>query len=112
MRNQGPPRTLVPSPFPSTKLRRQIKDLAALPFLRLCLVPGSGSTVEARGSVIVSKSTRWLVGRVEVPQRQVGEEQVAIHVSDEPTKPSLVGLLILANDNRNDFRQSLAARPS
>jgi hypothetical protein len=43
--------------------QRQVKDLAALPFLRLCLEPASGSTVEARGSVIVGKSRGWRVGR-------------------------------------------------
>jgi hypothetical protein len=32
------------NPIPATKLRRQVKDLAALPFLRLCLEPASGST--------------------------------------------------------------------
>ena len=29
------------NPIPATKLRRQVKDLAALPFLRLCLEPAS-----------------------------------------------------------------------
>ena len=45
------------NPTPATKLRRQVKDLAALPILRLCLEPASGSTVEARECVIVSEST-------------------------------------------------------
>ena len=49
------------NPTPATKLRRQVKDLAALSFSRLCLVPASGSTVEARGSVIVGKSRGWRV---------------------------------------------------
>ena len=59
------------NPTPATKLRRQVKDLAALPFLRLCFDPASGSTVEARGRVIVGKSTSWRVGRVKNPPRQV-----------------------------------------
>jgi hypothetical protein len=45
------------NPTPATRLRRQVKDLAALPILRLCLEPASGSTVEARECVIVSEST-------------------------------------------------------
>src|SRR5262245_8435373 len=49
------------NPTPATKLRRQVKDLAALPFWRLWLVLALGSTVEAGGSAIRRKSTRWRV---------------------------------------------------
>jgi hypothetical protein len=45
------------NPTPATKLRRQVKDLAAFPFWGLCLEPAPGSTVEARECVIVSEST-------------------------------------------------------
>ena len=48
---------------PATKLRRQVKDLAALPFWRTYLEPAPGSTVEARGCVIVGKSTGYSEAR-------------------------------------------------
>jgi hypothetical protein len=50
------------NPIPATKLRRQVKDLAALPFLCLCLEPASGSTGEAREGVIIGKSAGWRAG--------------------------------------------------
>jgi len=66
------------NPIPATKLRRQVKDLAAFSFLRLCCDPAPGSTVEARGSVIVGKSTGWCVGRDGILQRQVGKARNCI----------------------------------
>jgi hypothetical protein len=50
------------APAPATKLRRQVKSFAALAFLGLRFEAASGSTVEARGRVIVGESTRWHVG--------------------------------------------------
>jgi hypothetical protein len=46
------------NPTPATKLCRQVKDLVAFSFLRLCSELASGSTVEARGNEIA----RELVG--------------------------------------------------
>src|SRR5260370_37965229 len=51
------------NPLPATKLRRQVKDLAALPLWRTYLEPAPGSTVEARGCVIVGKSTGYSEAR-------------------------------------------------
>jgi hypothetical protein len=59
------------NPIPATKLRRQVKGLAALPFWRLWFNPAPGSTVEARARVIVGTSEGWRVGRVVIPQRLV-----------------------------------------